>query len=143
MREVISHKIEVHVAGICIHDNKVLIAKRSPNRKLYPSLWECGGGQVEAGESFEEAVIRQIREEFSAIVKPIKVLGTYEISKADLEQKKIPGIKFVCRIEGFVNGTEPIISDEHTEWRWQPVEKLNEVEYIPGVVEDIRLVIDA
>lgn len=96
MREYKTHKIEVHVAGICIHENKVLIAKRSPERKLYPELWEYSGGQVEAGENFEEAVIRQMKEEFGIIVKPVKVIGTYEISNPASEQKKIPGIRFIC-----------------------------------------------
>ena len=52
MREEEIHRIEVHVAGICFKDDKVLVAKRSPDMALLPSLWECGGGSVARGENF-------------------------------------------------------------------------------------------
>jgi len=138
MREEKKFKIEVHVAGICFDKDRVLIVKRSAFRKLYPNLWECGGGQVKEGENFEEAVKRQLKEELGVLVEPIKIIGTYEILAPDLDQKKIPGIRFVCRIIGFINGKEPQISSEHSEWRWQPIDKLDELEFIPGVKEDIK-----
>lgn len=139
MREEKIHKIEVHVAGICFDNNKVLIAKRTAARKFYPNLWECGGGQVRAGEDFKEAVKRQLSQEFGIIVEPIKVLGVYDIIAPELEQKKIPGVKFVCRMVGSMNGKEPRISKEHSECRWQPVDQLNGLEFILGLKEDIRL----
>ena len=89
MREEKIHKLEVHVAGICFVGNRVLVAKRTSSRKLYPNLWECGGGQVETGENFDDAVKRQLKQELGVIVKPIKVLGTYEILTQDSGQKKI------------------------------------------------------
>ena len=73
------------------------------------------------------------------IVEPIKVLRTYEILVPDSEQKQIPGIKFVCKLTGFVNGKELQISKEHSEWKWQPIDKLDELEFIPGIKEDIKL----
>ena len=124
MREEKIHKLEVHVAGICFVGNRVLVAKRTSSRKLYPNLWECGGGQVETGDNFDDAVKRQLEQELGVIVKPIKVLGTYEILTQDSGQKKIPGIKFVCSIVGFSNGEKPEISREHSEWRWQSIDKL-------------------
>ena len=57
MREDKNYQIEVHVAGMCFKDDCVLAVKRSPNRRLYPGLWECSGGQVHPGESFEDAAI--------------------------------------------------------------------------------------
>ncbi len=139
MREEKIHKIEVHVAGICIKEDKVLIVKRSSSRRLYPNFWECGGGQVEVGENFEEAVKRQLKEELGVIVEPIKILKVYEISIPDSEQKKIPGIKFFCEIIGFINERKPQITKEHSEWRWQPINQLEEIDFIPGIREDIKL----
>jgi hypothetical protein len=34
--------------------------------------------------------------------------------------------------------TAPRISKEHTAWKWQDSAKLNELDFIPGIKEDIR-----
>ena len=138
MREEGVNKLEVHVTGICMHEGKVLTGKRAPTRRLYPNLWDCSGGQVRLGENFEEAVKRQFIEEFGAIVTPIIPSGTYQIRTPELPQKKIPDIKFVCKLESFINGKEPQLSEEHTERRWQELDKLDEIEFIPGIIEDIK-----
>src|SRR3989344_3343154 len=116
IREKKVHKLEVHVAGVCFRDNTVFTLKRSPTRKLYPDLWECGGGQVWMGENFEEAIVRQFEEETGMIVSPIKPFKAYEIMTLD-EQKKIPGLRFLCRFVRYADGKGPSISEEHTEWR--------------------------
>lgn len=138
LREQKQHLIEAYVGGVCFRGNDVLLAKRSPARRLYPSLWECGGGQVEAGENFEEAVVRQLREELEVIVKPLGVFGVYEISTPNLEQTKIPDVKFACEFVRYVNGDQPHVSEEHTDWRWQSVDNLEGFEFIPGVDQDIQ-----
>lgn len=142
MREKKRFEIEVHVAGICLRkeDEKwqVLIAKRSPTRRLYPNLWECGGGQVKFNENFEEAVKRHLRQELGVIVEPKIPAGVYEILVPELEQKKIPGFYFACKVSGFVSGDEPRIDEEFTEWKWQDVSKLEEINLIPGIKENIE-----
>jgi 8-oxo-dGTP diphosphatase len=142
-REEKQQKIEVHVAGVCLRetesDIEVLIVKRQESRKLYPGKWECGGGQVRAGENFEEAIKRQIREELGVIVNKVVVFGTYQIETPELEQKKIPGIKFVCFWNKYVNGKKPQIDPkEHSEWKWVSINKLSEIDFIFGINRDIR-----
>lgn len=137
MREDKRFLLEVHVAGICIDGNSVLVVKRSAFRRLYPNLWECGGGQVKEGENFEDAIKRQLYEELGVIVEPIMLFGTYEILTPHLNQLKIPGLKFVCKIKSYVNGVSPAISNEHSEWRWQLLDNLDELEFIPGLKEEI------
>jgi 8-oxo-dGTP diphosphatase len=135
MREEGICNIEVHVAGVCFNEGNVLILKRSPTRELYPGLWECGGGQVMPNESFEEAVVRQLREETGVLVEPINAFGTYQIVKGD---KKIPGVKIVCRFLGYADGKGLKISKEHTECKWQPMFRLSGLEMIPGTAKDIK-----
>ena len=137
MREEGKEEIEVHVAGICFDNDKVLALKRSPYRELYPNLWECGGGQVNRGESFDEAVKRQLKEEAGIILGYMKPFGTYEI-KIDSEQKIIPGLYYACQIQGYFNRKCPQISEEHTEWKLQPFFKIDKLEFIPGLKENIK-----
>jgi ADP-ribose pyrophosphatase YjhB (NUDIX family) len=136
--------LEVHVAGVCfretISDIEVLIVKRQKNRELYPDKWECGGGQVRAGENFEEAARRQIMDELGVIVENVLVFGTYEIPAPGLEQKKIPGVAFVCFWKKYANGWEPQIDPkEHSEWRWQSINSLAEIDFVSGIKRRIRL----
>jgi ADP-ribose pyrophosphatase YjhB (NUDIX family) len=137
MRESHVDLIEAHVSGICFHEHNVLVAKRTPSRKIYPGFWECGGGQVRIRESFEEAVLRQLKEELSVTAQIIKPFKTYEIQAPETKQKKIPGLRFVCRLLGFMDSKSPQISDEHTEWKLLAIEELSNVKLIPGLKEDI------
>ena len=158
MREENNYKIEVHVAGICFYakkpsvfditkkrarffddNNKILIVKRSSKRKIYPGLWECGGGQVNPGENFREAVKRQLEEELGVVVTPMKILGIYHILTPGLYQKKIPGLKFLCKINSFVNTKKPVISKEHSEFRFISKREIenSKLKFIPGLKEEI------
>jgi len=144
MREEKQHKIEVHVAGICFRETEsgidVLIAKRSKIKELYPEKWECGGGQVRSGENFEEAIKRKMQGELGINIERAIVFGTYEIDTPNLPQKKIPGIKFVCFFNSYVNSKEPQIDlREFSQWRWQSINELSDLDFIPGVARDIRI----
>ncbi len=49
-------------AAVIVHDNKILIAKRSSTDKL-AHKWEFPGGKIEQGESPEECLQRELHEE--------------------------------------------------------------------------------
>lgn len=139
-REDEIHQIEVHVAGVCLKredELKVLVGKRNNKRRLYPGLWECGGGQVHRKEYFEEAIKRQFMEEFGIVVEPLRVLGDYKI--VDRENDVIiPGIKFLCRFVDYLDGQVILNKAEFSEYRWILSNELDAYEFIPGIKDDIR-----
>ena len=55
--------IEV-VGGLITDNKKMLLARRNRSSKM-PGKWEFPGGKVEANESLEEAITREIKEEFN------------------------------------------------------------------------------
>ena len=62
------------VMGLLFNDSgRILIARRNPSKR-YGGLWEFPGGKIEAGETIEEALEREIMEELDA---PIMVGRVY------------------------------------------------------------------
>lgn len=65
--------IEV-VAGIIYKDNKFLIAQRNL-KKAQGGLWEFPGGKLEPNESAEDALKREIKEEFDTEIEVGNYIG--------------------------------------------------------------------
>ena len=71
------HKPVIEVAGaLFIHDGKFLLARRAPHER-HPGTWEFPGGKVEGNESFEQAILREIKEELGWDVKAGPSVGTW------------------------------------------------------------------
>ncbi len=56
------------VAALIINDGRFMICKR-PEHKARGGLYEFVGGKVEIGETNQEALIRECREELNVVVK--------------------------------------------------------------------------
>jgi 8-oxo-dGTP diphosphatase len=57
-------------AGLLCCQGRVLLGQRSARRTAYPGVWDLPGGHVEAGETAEQALVRELREELG--VTPIQ-----------------------------------------------------------------------
>jgi A/G-specific adenine glycosylase len=63
-------------AAVITDHSKILIARR-PSKGLLGGMWEFPGGKVEPGESLEECLAREIKEELGAIITVEKPIGTF------------------------------------------------------------------
>jgi 8-oxo-dGTP diphosphatase len=125
--------IEVHVAGVCVRPTndhwEVLIAQRTIERHLYPGKWECGGGQVNYGEGLNDAVKRQIFEEFGLEVEPYALLEIYEIHVPG-PKRVINGVRFLCLAS---DGVIRLNSREFTQYQWVGFPVPADLDWIEGV----------
>jgi 8-oxo-dGTP diphosphatase len=87
--------IEV-VAAVIEREGKLLITRRPEGRHL-SGLWEFPGGKPEPGETLEDALRREIKEELGADVHPRERIETVEWEYLD---KRVSLVFFRCAIRG-------------------------------------------
>jgi 8-oxo-dGTP diphosphatase len=66
----------VGVGAVVIRDGRVLLIRRG--KEPLRGRWLVPGGTVELGETLEEAVVREIREETALEVSPLEVLTVFD-----------------------------------------------------------------
>ena len=119
------------VAAVIRKEDKILATQRGYGD--YRDWWEFPGGKVEAGETPEEALVREIREELDAEVTVDSFLTTVEY---DYPAFHISMDCFWCSVaEGKITLTE------HEAARWLPLHDLRQVNWLPAdvcVVEEIE-----
>lgn len=81
------------VCGMIYHRGKVLIAQRGAG--VHEHVWEFPGGKVEEGESFKEAIVRELKEELSLDVEVVCYVDTIQDQREDC-LLKVHG--YLCRI---------------------------------------------
>ncbi len=80
-------------AALIFHDGKLLITQRHANSHL-GGLWEFPGGKREANETFEECLVREIREELAMEI----VVGELFEEITHAYEAKIVHLKFfICK----------------------------------------------
>ena len=122
----------VHVVAAVIRDgNRVFATQRGYGE--YKDGWEFPGGKVEAGESPQEALRREIREELDT-----EITVGEELAAVDWEypQFHLSMRCFWCEIL-----EETPVLKEHEAARWLDAESLDSVAWLPAdrsVIERIR-----
>ena len=81
-------------AALIFHHGKLLITQRHADAHL-GGLWEFPGGKREAGETFEQCLIREIREELGV---EISVGSMFEEIRHDYPEKSVHLKFFICRL---------------------------------------------
>ncbi|WP_457618777.1 NUDIX hydrolase [Lutibacter sp.] len=61
-------------SGIILQNKKILLLKRLNYTKNYPKHWGCPGGRAEEGETAEQNVIREVKEECNLDFTPTSIL---------------------------------------------------------------------
>lgn len=118
------------VAGILKKDNKILIARKKEGKSL-AGYWEFPGGKIEAGETPEESLVRELMEEMEINIKINEYVGEsiYDYGNVVVSLKG-----YVAEIlEG-----EIILSD-HDKYEWVTLDEINNYKLAPA---DIPLVED-
>lgn len=115
---------EVVCAIIVNNKNKIFVCQRGPGRQL-DGKWEFPGGKVEANETHEQTIIREIKEELKSTIEPIKYIGKsyYEYTSLAIPFS-ITLYGYLCHlIDGNLSLTE------HIDSKWVNKEDLKLVDF--------------
>ena len=106
-------------------DNRVLIAQRPPGKAM-AGLWEFPGGKVEAGETPEAALIREIAEELGVTVTK-ECLAPLTFTSFDYSEFHLLMPLYVCRRwEGAP------VAREHSALKWVRAKRLRDYPMPPA-----------
>ena len=121
------------VAAIITKDNKIVATQRGYGD--FKDGWEFPGGKVEPGESPEDAIVREIKEELKADIKVTGFLTTVEHDYPEFH------LSMDCFWAELKDGTEMTLL-EHEAAKWLTIDEIDSVEWLPAdvkVVEAIKL----
>ena len=122
--------IEV-VAAIIEHEGKVLATQRGYGE--FEGSWEFPGGKVEAGETPEEAIVREIQEELSATIDVDRFVTTVDYDYDTFH------LTMHCYLAHVAQGHLQLL--EHSAAKWVSAETIDEPAWLPAdiaVVEAIK-----
>ena len=127
---------EIAIAAF-VDGERLLLGHRHPARRWYPDCWDLIGGHIEPGESAEEAVRRECREE---IAVEILALRRVEVDVGDETLRA--HVYVVSRWRGQPVNAAP---DEHDELGWFTVDRLHDLRlahptystWLPSLITDI------
>lgn len=123
-------KRHLHVACAIIEQNgTVLTAQRSAAMSL-PLKWEFPGGKIEAGETAEECLIRELREELGVSVFIGSALSPATHCYPDFTVTLYP---FTCRLTG---GTVSMY--EHHALKWVEPQQMSDLDWAAADLPVIR-----
>ena len=123
-------RIEV-VAAIIRKERKIFATQRGYGE--WKDWWEFPGGKMEPGETPEEALMREIREELSTEIRVDELLCTVEY---DYPKFALTLHCYLCSLV-----TEALHLNEHEAARWLANDELDSVKWLPAdreVIEKLR-----
>lgn len=123
-----------HVVAAIIHDSENRIFATQRGSGDWKDWWEFPGGKIEPGETPEEALSREIREELSADIRIERHLRTVEW---DYPAFHLTLHCYLCTL-----ATEGIRLNEHEAARWLDAESIKSVKWLPADDSLLPLIAD-
>jgi len=119
------------VAGILERNGKILACQRREDQS-HPGKWEFPGGKVEAGETAEEALRRELEEELQIRARIGEKIAAYEHAYPGKEAISL----VFFRVEEF-DGQMDVSQFQADNWV-EPA-KIGDLDFLEGDVEILRV----
>jgi 8-oxo-dGTP diphosphatase len=121
------------VAVIVNEDNKILLLKRSDYPDSWmPNKWALVGGGIDKGETPENAIKREVKEETGLEIDDFINAFTIQRHKESIETV------FTCRYKG--DPTDITLDKENTNYGWFSVAEIEFLDIVPHLIEYVTLI---
>lgn len=114
----------VGVHGVIANRGRLLVLKRADAMPYRPGAWDLPGGHLALGESSEEGLLREIKEETALDVTIDRLLGLHNM----IDEPYMQAI-YSCRLTVY-QGLK-LRPNEHVEARWVTPLEMETLELIP------------
>ena len=114
------------VAALISNGDKYLIARRNHGDPEANGKWEFPGGKLESNETEEEAIEREMREEFDVVVKSVRFIGN---NVSNYEARTIDINLYLCN---YICGVFKL--HDHHEIKWVNKNELMLYDFAPADV---------
>ena len=119
MTDQIAKTVGAMLIGGC---GQVLLGLRASWKTIWPDHWDTIGGRVEAGESLNEALIREVQEEIGVTPVVFALIATMRERQPERYGDALHHVYAVTRWDG---GMPQNVSNEHSELKWFDVAEMS------------------
>jgi 8-oxo-dGTP diphosphatase len=105
-------------------DGRILLGLRAPSKKVWPGHWDTIGGRVEAGESPDEALVREVQEEVGVTPTEFRLIATVRERQPEIYGDALHHVYAVTAWQG---GEPSNACDEHTELKWFTISEMRQL----------------
>lgn len=123
-------KKTIKVVAAAIQKDGLIFCAQRPEEKSLGGYWEFPGGKLEDGESPEEALIREIQEEFNS---EINIVGFLNQASYEYDFGTVIMTTFLSQL---IKGKLELL--EHQDSKWLPVERLTELNWAPVDIPAVK-----
>lgn len=121
-------------SAIIIRDKKIFVTQRGYGE--FKDKWEFPGGKLEEGESGEDCIVREIKEELDADIEVVDFLNTIKYTYPTF---CLIMHNYICKLK-----KDHLSLLEHEAAKFISVDELDSVDFLPAdklILNDLRKVI--
>jgi NADH pyrophosphatase NudC (nudix superfamily) len=120
---------------IVVHDSKILLAKRSANRRLYPNYWATIDGFLDDDKSIEEKAYEELLEEVGIVRSDVTSITRGQVMIQ--EDAAIGKTWLIVPVLAQVKTDKFTLDWEASEARWFAPKEVAELDLLPGALDVI------